>query len=204
MKLIGLTGTSGSGKGYVSQIFAHHGIESIDTDAIVHRLYREDAECIAALEAAFGPLCEEDGSIDRRKLAFIVFAHREKLTLLNTIVHRLVRREVERLCQEREAAGVELLLLDAPQLYEAGMEALCRKVIAVIAPVSVRLERICKRDGLSQAAAEARISNQHSDAFFEERADYLIRNDGILSVSDQVDRIIGELKNDESKNDLFI
>lgn len=203
MKLIGLTGTSGSGKGYVSRLFAERGIESIDTDAIVHRLYREDRDCIAALEAAFGSVCDTNGWVDRRKLAAIVFSDGDKLALLNRIVHRFVWREVERIASDKEAEQCAWLLLDAPQLYEAGMETLCYKVIAVTAPESVRLERICKRDGLPRAAVEARISHQHSDAFFEERADYLIRNDGDGSVADQIDNIIGELKNDESKNDLL-
>lgn len=194
MKLIGLTGTSGSGKGYVSLLFADRGIGSIDTDAIVHRLYREDADCIASLEAAFGPICGENGGVDRRKLAAIVFADSDRLAQLNRIVHRLVWQEVERICQAKEAEGCQWLLLDAPQLYEAGMEALCHKVIAVTAPVPIRMERICKRDGLSKEAAEARIRNQHSDAFFEERADYLICNDGVMPLAGQIDRIMGELK----------
>ena len=194
MKLIGLTGPSGSGKGYVSLLFAKQGIPSIDTDAIVHRLYREDASCIASLEEAFGPICGEDGGVDRRKLAAIVFADRESLALLNRIVHRLVWQEVEKIAAAKEADGCEFLLLDAPQLYEAGMESLCHKVIAVTAPLPLRLERICKRDGLTREAAEARIRNQHNDAFFKERADYLICNDGVMLLSEQIDRIMGELK----------
>ncbi|MBQ8382799.1 MAG: dephospho-CoA kinase [Clostridia bacterium] len=195
MKLIGLTGTSGSGKGYVAALFAERGIASIDTDSVVHRLYREDTECIAALESAFGPLQNADGSVDRHRLAEIVFADREKLSALNAIVHRFVKREVERICREREVAGCRFLLLDAPQLYEAGMESGCYRVIAVIAPESLRLDRICERDHLERASVLQRFRNQHSDAFFEANADYLIRNDGSSSLPEQVDRIIGELEN---------
>ena len=194
MKLIGLTGTSGSGKGYVAACFAERGIDSIDTDALVHRLYRKDAECIAALEKAFGPLQDVNGAIDRRRLAGIVFTDREKLATLNAIVHRFVAREVKRISAEREAAGCNLLLLDAPQLYEAGMEQICHKVIAVTAPESLRLERICARDRIDAAAAHLRMNNQHSDAFFADRADFVIRNDGVESVEAQVDHIIGEVQ----------
>ena len=195
MKLIGLTGTTGSGKGYISAEFAKSGIPSIDTDAIVHRLYREDAECIATLMGQFGNVSAADGSIDRKKLGVIVFADKDKLDLLNSIVHRLVRREVDRICLAKEQEGVEMLLLDAPLLYEAGMEALCECVIAVTAPRALRLQRICARDGIDQAAAERRMKNQHSDAFFAEKADYVICNDGIASVPEQVKQIIGELRN---------
>jgi dephospho-CoA kinase len=195
MKLIGLTGTTGSGKGYVSAYFARAGINSIDTDAIVHRLYRDDEECIGALEQAFGEIRAEDGSVDRKRLASIVFADREKLATLNSIVHKYVAREVERICHAKEREGCDLLLLDAPQLYEAGMERICYRVIAVTAPQSVRKARICARDHLDAEAADKRIGNQHSDAFFEAKADYVIHNDGQASVSKQVERIIGELKN---------
>ena len=194
MKRIGLTGTSGSGKGYVSACFAGYGIESVDTDAVVHRLYRENRECIDAIESAFGAVRAADGSVDRKKLAAIVFADPEKLSVLNAIVHGYVRAEVERICEKRASEGCEVLLIDAPQLYEAGMDALCDAVIAVVAPESLRLERICARDGIDPAAALQRICNQHPDAFFEARADYVIRNDGVCAVEAQVERIVGEWK----------
>lgn len=193
MKLIGLTGPSGSGKGYIAACFAKRGIDSIDTDAIVHRLYREDTECIAALERAFGSLQDDSGAIDRRRLREIVFADREKLAALNAIVHCYVRREVERICQERKAQGCRVLLLDAPQLYEAGMEVLCDQVIAVIAPQQVRLQRVCTRDHIDAAVALQRFRNQHSDAFFQDRADFVICNDGASDIEKQTDEILEEL-----------
>lgn len=195
MKLIGLTGTTGSGKGYVAALFAQVGIDSIDTDAVVHRLYRQDAACIAELEAAFGAVLAEDGSVDRKKLASIVFADREKLAMLNSIVHRYVKREVERICLAKEREGCDLILLDAPLLYEAKMENLCDRVIAVVAPEPIRVMRICARDGIDEPAAMRRINNQHTDAFFEENADYVICNDGQASVQEQINCIIGELRN---------
>lgn len=195
MKLIGLTGTTGSGKGYVSTLFAKAGIDSIDTDAIVHRLYREDNDCIGELEKTFGSIRAEDGSVNRKQLASIVFADQSKLMTLNSIVHRYVKREVERICLAKEREGCDLLLLDAPLLYEAGMESLCHSVIAVIAPVQIRLQRICARDGIDPQAAEHRMKNQHTDAYFAGKADYLLNNDGQASVQEQVDRIIGELRN---------
>lgn len=193
MKLIGLTGTTGSGKGYVSAEFARLGIMSVDTDGIVHRLYREDQACIQLLTEEFGDILARDGSIDRKKLAAIVFADRERLQTLNGIVHRLVQAEVEKIRDVHAQKGEAYLLIDAPQLYEAGMDRICDKVIAVVAPTALRIDRICARDGLSRAAAEARIAAQHSDAFFEENADYVIWNDGEHSVTAQIDRIAGEL-----------
>ena len=195
MKLIGLTGTTGSGKGYASACFMREGIESIDTDAIVHRLYREDEACINELENAFGAIRREDGSVDRKRLAAIVFSDGKHLARLNQIVHKYVWREVERISKEKERTGTQYLILDAPLLYEAGMEKLCDCVIAVTAPESLRIQRICIRDGIDEIAAEQRIHNQHEDSFFVKNADYVILNDGRESVEVQVKRIIGELNN---------
>ena len=193
MKLIGLTGTTGSGKGFVSSEFARYGISCVDTDGIVHRLYREEKSCIDLLVKEFGDVLAADGSIDRKKLAAIVFADRQRLAVLNRMVHGFVRDEVQRISAESAQKGERYLLIDAPQLYEAGMEKICDRVIAVIAPEALRLARICARDGISREAASARIAAQHSDAFFEERADYVIYNDGVRKVAEQVDSIAEEL-----------
>ena len=193
MELIGLTGTTGSGKGYVAALFARYGIFCVDTDAIVHRLYREERACIAQLASEFGDILAKDGSVDRRKLASIVFADRERLQTLNRIVHVWVKDEVEKISQFHAQNGETYLLIDAPQLYEAGMDEICHRVIAVVAPMDLRIARICARDALQREAAMARIASQHSDAFFKERADYVICNDGIRSVEEQVDSIAGEL-----------
>lgn len=201
MKLIGLTGTTGSGKGYVSALFAKQGFACVDTDDIVHRLYSENHSCIAQLTAVFGDILAEDGSIDRKKLAPIVFSDPFLLKRLNEIVHRYVKDEVERISAQSEKAGEEYLLLDAPQLYEAGMDSICYRVIAVTAPTELRISRICARDNLSRKAAETRIACQHTDAFFEAHADYVIRNDGTHSVEELVNTIIGELRNDKKETE---
>lgn len=193
MKLIGLTGTTGSGKGFVANEFARLGISCVDTDRIVHRLYIENQDCITALTGAFGDILASDGSIDRKKLAPIVFSDSAKLQMLNGIVHGFVRAEVEKIAAERAQNGEVYLLVDAPQLYEAGMDADCYRVIAVIAPEEIRIRRICARDSITREAAMARIAAQHSDAFFKEHADYVICNDGIQPVTAQIHRIAGEL-----------
>lgn len=199
MKLIGLTGTTGSGKGYVSALFAKRGIAHVDTDAIVHRLYSENRSCIDELIDAFGDILAEDGSIDRKKLAPIVFSDEAQLARLNTIVHRYVKAEVDQISKAYADQGADYLLIDAPQLYEAGMESMCWRVIAVTAPMELRVGRICARDALTKEAANARIACQHTDAFYEENADFVIRNDGTNSVEEMVNAIIGALEHDKIK-----
>ena len=105
MKLIGLTGTTGSGKGYVAKQFARYGISCVDTDAVVHRLYAENQDCITMLVKSFGDILTADGSIDRKKLAPIVFSNPSHLQTLNCIVHRFVKEEVERISSSLGAAS---------------------------------------------------------------------------------------------------
>lgn len=198
MILVGLTGTSGSGKGYVSRLFAERKIPSIDTDAVTHDLYSTNSECIAALAANFGDkILLPDGTIDRSKLADIVFSDREKLSLLNRIVHGFVLNET-RSRIVGYAKTCDIVLIDAPQLFESGFDRECDCTIAVIADVDVRVARICERDNKTVEQAMARIRNQHDDAFFAKKCDYVIVNNGTDELESQIDDVILALK---SKNE---
>lgn len=191
MVVIGLTGISGSGKGYVSARFANRGIPAIDTDRITHTLYEQSGDCVSALTDQFGlDILRSDGSVDRGRLAEIVFSCPEKLELLNRIVHRYVLAEVRRQIAEYAAKGISMVLVDAPQLFESGFDRECRYTLAVEADPEVRLDRICKRDGLTRDQALKRIRNQHEDAFFRDRCDFIIRNNGTEDLDAEIDRIL--------------
>ena len=96
MKIIGLTGPSGSGKGYVCEIFSSYGIRAIDTDKTVHTLYESDEECRNELQREFGDsIFTSYGNVCRKTLAQIVFSDREKLARLNSIVHKYVIKKCE-------------------------------------------------------------------------------------------------------------
>lgn len=186
MKILGITGKSGSGKGYVSARFAACGIPVIDTDGIVHALYRENDACKSELEYNFGSLVTETGEIDRKKLGEIVFSDEKKLQKLNEIVHRYVLGEISSRCALLESEGVKAALIDAPQLYEAHLETMCDAVIAVKAPETLRVERICNRDGIAEERALTRLAHQHDDSFFEANADFVIENDGKTDIDSQI------------------
>ncbi len=198
MKLIGLTGPSGSGKGYVAAVFAQYKIASVDTDAIVHCLYREDEDCIAELEQTFGPLTDDSGQIDRRRLAAMVFADPDQLARLNAIVHRYVWAKVEQIADAHRLAGEEFLLIDAPLLYEAGMDRLCQKVIAVIAPRELRKARLLARDERTSEEIDRRMNGQPADEFYTARADYVLCNDGSQSPEDFVRQILREVQDGQA------
>lgn len=191
MKIIGLTGTSGSGKGYVSEIFSSYGIRSIDTDKTVHTLYESDEKCRNELRGEFGDsIFDADGNICRKTLAQIVFSDREKLDKLNSIVHRYVIKKCEEEIEKARINGEKAFMIDAPQLFEAKMESICDIVVAVTADTSVRIKRLLARDGISDADIEKRIKNQHTDEFFIEKADYVIINNGNDDVKLQIEKIL--------------
>ena len=185
MRVIGLCGGSGSGKGTVSDTFRAHQIPVLDTDALYHSLISGPSPCVSALSAAFGQaILNKDGSINRKRLADIVFAddngriHRSQL--LNSISHRYVLAECRKWIAKQSEDGHDMAVIDAPMLYESGFQNECDLVVAVTAPVSVRVRRIIERDQISDSAAQARISAQLSDAELARRADYVLSNNGTL------------------------
>ena len=181
MLTVGLTGPTGAGKGTVASLFARYGVPSIDTDAVYHDLLVPPSACLNELTARFGEeILSEEGTLDRKALAAVVFApgHKQELADLNRIAHRHVLSEVRRLLTIYEAEGKPAVLVDAPQLFESGFDAECGVILAVLASREVRLSRIMARDGLDEARATARLNAQKPDGFFREHADAVICNDG--------------------------
>ena len=186
MLMIGLTGPTGAGKGAFSRYLAEkHGIPSIDADAVYHSLLVPPSPCLDALTEAFGTdILNPDGTLDRKKLASIVFSsenpeHRKmQKNRLNEITHGFIMRRVSEIASEWAQNGVSAIIFDAPALYEANGDRICTKTVAVLASKEIRKARIIARDGLTEAQAEMRIRAQHSDAFYTSRADAVLYNDG--------------------------
>ncbi len=190
MKVIGLTGTSGSGKSYACEIFAMYKIKSVDTDKVVHALYKKDEECKNELRQEFGDgIFNEKGSVCRTRLRKIVFSDKEKLEKLNKIVHKYVIKKCNEKIENALEKGEKAIIIDAPLLYEAGMDKSCDFVISLTADVDVRRERLAKRDHLSAQEIEKRIKNQHTDGFFAQKADYVIINNG-EEIKPQIEKIL--------------
>ena len=183
MKILGLTGPSGSGKAVVGAAFTAHGIPVLDTDAVYHGWIERPTPCTAALAQAFGDgVLASDGSIDRKALAAVVFAddgkREERLATLNRITHAFVLKSCDEWLEDQASRGARAAVIDAPLLIEAGLDRRCDAVISVLAPRDVRCARIQARDGISSAAAEARIRAQKTDEFYREHADFVFVNDG--------------------------
>ena len=176
MVTIGITGPTGCGKTTLLQEIAARGGEIVDCDALYYELLKTDPDLKAALAAAFGEIFLPDGSLDRPKLASLVFSSADRLAKLNEIVFFHVGRAVETQKVQAEAKGTPIFAIDAINLLESGMGALCDKTVCVLAPKEVRMQRIMARDGLTEPAARARIDAQKPDAFYRARCRYTLEN----------------------------
>ena len=185
MNVFGLTGGPGCGKSTVSKFFSETGKwRIVDADAVCHELYvNVPADLARELRENFGDaVVTSGGSVDRKALGACVFASPERLRRLNQLVHPFIFREVQsRLDRIASAAGDDVsgVLLDAPLLFETGMESLTPAgVIAVWADPAVQRERLLAR-GWSESDLSARIAGQLSASEKLDRADY-----GLISRGD--------------------
>ena len=179
MRIIGVTGPSGSGKSLLGKVFAQKGIPTIDADQVYHSMLIPPSPCLDAIRAAFGDyvFCD-DGCLDRTRLSEIVFNNAEKLELLNHTVLGMVLDEIRRIIRELSGTGASAVIVDAPTLIESGFHKECDIVVTVLAPVGDRVRRISARDGIDTSKASERVSAQKPDSFYTNASHIVIHNDG--------------------------
>ena len=196
MRIIGLCGGSGSGKGAVSECLSACGIPCIDLDKVYHELISTKTTCLEEIVSEFGDsIVSVSGTLDRKALAAIVFCGygcESRLARLNEITHKHVIAEAERIISDLASRGCDCVAVDAPLLFESGYDKRCDLTVAVVADRGLRIERIASRDGISAEQAENRINSQIADAELVERADYVIYNNGS---KEELSASVGELLN---------
>lgn len=184
--VVGLTGPTGAGKGFVAEYLTRLGCGVIDTDKIAREITDPGSDFLPVLAEQFGADIIKDGELDRRLLAQRAFADKKSQEKLNRLTHpEIMRRALDRAddaLNEGEAAAV----IDAPLLFEAGGDKVCDTVIAVIAPEEIRLERITARDGITEEEARRRMSVQQSDEFYTSRAEFTVISCEGYSVPEQL------------------
>ena len=174
--LIGLTGQSGAGKSTVSEIFKENGFFVINAD-LVSKAVADSEVGMTALKKAFGEEYFENGKLNRKKLGALVFENKEMLDKLNNTLLPIISEEIQKMIEKSDSP---LVLLDAPTLFESGIDKNCDVVISVIAPKNVLINRIMERDSLSFNDAEKRISSEFSEEFFKENSQIVIENNSTL------------------------
>ncbi len=177
--IAGLTGMSGAGKTTACEVFEDHGFHIIDCDIVSREVVEKGRPALSEIAAEFGSdVITPDGVLDRKKLGSIVFGSREKLDRLNALIYPYITFEIIRKIRNISESGGNLLLLDAPTLFESGADALCDTVVSVTADIKKCSERIMKRDGLTIEQAEKRLSSQHGAEFYRERSRFCAENTG--------------------------
>jgi dephospho-CoA kinase len=183
MIVAGLTGGIATGKSTVAGIFLEAGARLIDADRIAREIVRKGSPAHREIVAHFGTgVLLDDGEIDRKRLAAIIFNNPTEQRTLEHIVHPLVKREVDRRMDRiRQRAPEALVVVDIPLLFEAGMQRGLDEVIVVFVPEQVQLERLMARDGLTEPDALARIRAQMPIESKKTRATRVIDNSGSLA-----------------------
>jgi dephospho-CoA kinase len=189
MLIIGLCGSSGSGKGYVCRAFATHGVAYIDTDLVYRERVLSSSGCVGELTKEFGNEILENGAVSKPHLAKIVFEGEgasARLGRLNEITHKYIRIETDALVSKYKEEGYSAVLIDAPVLFESGFDKMCDVTVCVTATQEEKLERIMDRDGITKEKAQARLSAQLSDPELRKRCTYEIDNSGGKDVDSQI------------------
>jgi len=177
--VIGLSGGIGSGKSTVAKMLGRLGAEVLDADAMVHALLTEPATVRKVVKRFGDEVLDARGRVDRKKLAEVAFASRRNIRDLEAIVHPgVLRRTKRRIAALRKAKKRCVLVIDAPLLYEAGMDALCDETVFVHAPKPERLKRLRKTRGWSRRTLETREKRQKSLDVKRRNADTVVRNAG--------------------------
>ena len=175
--ITGLTGPTGAGKSEAARILRTMGGAIIDADETA-RVAVESPDCLAALKDAFGADICVEGFLDRHELARRAFADTAHTQLLNDITHPRILAQMRAQIQFARAKCVPFVVLDAPLLYESGLDAECNAVFVVLADPALRLQRICARDGISEADARQRMAAQQPDEYYAEGAAAIFHNNG--------------------------
>lgn len=178
---IAITGGIGSGKSYVCRLLAQRGIQIYDCDAGAKRLMHSSEDLKKQLTELIGPDTYQDGKLNKVVVAQFLLASEGNKQAINHIVHPAVIKDFY-------SSGMDWM--ECAILYDAHLEDTVDRVVCVTAPQSVRTERIMQRDGITREKATEWINAQISQDEAESRADYVIINDGITSLDEQIDALL--------------
>ena len=199
MKIIGLTGGIGTGKSTVSDYLREKGCHVIDADELSRKMTEKGAPALKKSAEEFGEkYISEDGNLERKALGDLVFSDASSLSRLQSIITERVIQEIDSEIQAlRKEGGTDIVVIDAPLLFECGMESVADENWLVTADMHARIERIKRRDGLSQKQIENRINNQMTEEKKRGMSQYILDNSGTVeSLYRQIDRRLERVRDE--------
>ena len=188
---IGLTGGIGSGKSVVADIFRVHRFPVFDADMEAKFLNDNSSEIRSQLIEQFGDEIYVENKLDRKKFSSLIFGDKEKLKVANSIIHPVLAKYFEKWCSKNNESA--LVVIDAAVLLEAGFNKFTDKVVTVLAPEELRIERVMKRDGVKRDKVIARMKHQMPEEEKIKLSDYVIYNDDKHSLIKQTDDLLDYL-----------
>lgn len=183
--IIGLTGPTGAGKSDASKAAKELGFKIVDCDLVARKAVEKGTDGLMAITKAFGnEVLNPDGTLNRKALASIAFSSKANTELLNRTILPFITNLVK-----EEIKNSDMVILDAPTLFESGIDSICDITISVLADKKVRLERILKRDNLDESSALLRMSAGKDNEFYKLNSDYIVYN------NEDSEKFILEFKN---------
>lgn len=190
VRVVGLTGGIGTGKSTAAEFLKKKGFAHIDADQIGRDITADGSPMLPVLDSIFGPsgeygvegfdILREDGSLDRKALASIVFTDMERKLKLDEVMFKAIIAETENLIEKYSEEGPVGILIDAPLLFEAGLDKKCDIVMLIVADMDVRIARVCSRDGATEEEVRNRINSQMTDEEKKIGSHVIIDNSGDL------------------------
>jgi len=185
--LIGLTGGIASGKSTVSALLVKYGALLVDADQVAREVVEPGQPALLQIVSQFGQqMLHEDGSLNRQALGAVVFSNADKRKQLEGITHPAIRAKMQQQIQlYKQQQPDALIVADIPLLYETKQTHLYEGIAVVYVPATVQIERLMKRNGLSEAEATARVKLQMDIEEKKKLADWVIDNSSTLQHTEQ-------------------
>ncbi len=178
-KIVGLTGGIATGKSLVSKYLTTQGIPVIDADQVTREVQARGTAGLAAITAVFGPtILTENGDLNRQQLGELVFNDSTQLKLLVRTIDPFIRTEITN--QIKNYQDKQLVILDAPMLFEQGYQTMVDQIMVVYCNPEQQLRRLCQRNQLSIGEATKRIASQWPLSVKQSLADEIINNSGSI------------------------
>jgi len=181
---VAITGGIGSGKSYVCERLRQHGIDIYDCDAAAKRLMRTSKKLIASISQLVGEDAYSDGKLNKAAIARFIMESEDNIQKINQLVHPAVGRDFIR---------SQMRWMECAILFESGFQRYVDKVVCVTAPKETRIRRVMERDGIAREKVLEWMGKQLPQHIVAQRSDFVIVNDEVANVDEQVERLLTQL-----------